>query len=51
MKVKLILELDGDFEDELSDKEVEEIIKIVISNGAEVNSLSSKIEVLEIIER
>jgi len=51
MQVKLILELDGDFEDELSDKEVEEIIKIVISNGAEVNSLSSKIEVLEIIER
>jgi len=51
MKVKLILELDGDFEDELSDKEVEEITKIVIKDGAEVNSLSSKIEVLEIIER
>jgi len=51
MKVKLILDLDGDFEDELSDKEVEEITKIVISNGAEVNSLSSKIEVLEIIEK
>jgi len=51
MKVKLILDLDGDFEDELSDKEVEEITKIVISNGTEVDSLSSKIEVLEILER
>ena len=51
MKVKLILDLDGDFEDELSDKEVEEITKIVISNGAEVNCCSSKTEVLEIIER
>ena len=50
MKVKLILELDGDFEDELSNEEVEEITKIVIKDGAEVNSLSSKIEVLEIIE-
>jgi len=51
MKVKLIIELDGDFEDELSDKEIEEITKIVISDGAEVNSLSSKVEVFEIIER
>ena len=51
MKVKLILELDGDFEDELSNEEVEEIVEIVIKDGAEVNCCSSKIEVLEIIER
>ena len=51
MKVKLILELDGDFKDSLLDEEVEGLLKIVIGDGAKMYHLSSSFEVLEIIMR
>jgi len=50
MKAKIIIDIDGDFEGELTDREVEEIIKTVVRDGAEVNSCSGKVELLEIIE-
>ena len=51
MKVIAIIEIDGDFKDELSNEEVTDIVKQVIDNGVELYCLSGSAEILEIIER
>jgi len=51
MKIKVIIEITGDFEDDLPDEEVKHILREVINNGAEMNYLNGNVEILEIIEK